>query len=214
MLNDWDSALTGHTSKVLFGNKLKEEICGSSKTKTKSKDVFKCISSSKRPFCEDSLSSCGDKGRGNRWFTFSFKSLNLSRGKKVVSTTIQKLASSSRPSPGSPISEVFVPKESSVLVPTGRKIEVFSERLRETVQWPSCSKYDFGLQGTLFGSTPSKQIPEAGSSVQGNIFVSSYRYPLLEKKAIKVIDSSQDKYLSSIFLVKKKDLNQRPFINL
>ena len=66
MLNDWESALTGHTLKVLFGNKLKEEICGSSKRKTKSKDVFKCISSSKGPFCEDSLSSCGDKGRGNR----------------------------------------------------------------------------------------------------------------------------------------------------
>ena len=99
-------------------------------------------------------------------------------------------------------------------VPTGRKVEVFSEKVTETVQWPSCSKYDFGLQGTLFGSTPSKQIPEAGSSIQGNIFVSSYRYPLLEKKEIRVIDLSQDKYLSSIFLVKKKDLNQRPFINL
>ena len=47
-------------------------------------------------------------------------------------------------------------------------------------------------------------MPEASSSIQGKISVSSYRYPLLEKSAIKVIDSSQDKYLSSIFLVKKK----------
>ena len=99
-------------------------------------------------------------------------------------------------------------------VPTGMKVEVFPEKLRETVQRPSCSKNDFGLQGTVFGSTPSKQMPEASSNIQGEISVSSYRYPLLEKSAIKVPDASQDKYLSSMFLVKKKDSNQRPFINL
>ena len=206
--------MTGHTSKVMFSNKLEEDIYRSSKTKAKSKDVFKGIASRKLPLREDPLPSRGDRGSGNRWFTFSFKSFSLSRGKKFVSTTSQKLASTSRPSPGSPISEALVSRESSVRVPTGRKVEVFSEKLRETVQWPSCSKYDFGLQGKLFGSTPWKQMPEASSSIQGKISVSSYRYPLLEKSAIKVIDSSQDKYLSSIFLVKKKDSNQRPFINL
>ena len=206
--------MTDHTSKVVFSNKLEEEIYRSSKTKSKSKDVFKGIASSKRPLREDPLPSRGDRGRGNRWFTFSFKSLNLSRSKKFVTTSSQKLASSSRPFPGSPISEALVSTGSSVRVPTGRKVEVFSEKVRETVQWPSCSKYDFGLQGTLFGSTPWKQMPEASSSIQGKISVSSYRYPLLEKSAIKVIDSSQDKYLTSIFLVKKKDSNQRPFINL
>ena len=36
----------------------------------------------------------------------------------------------------------------------------------------------------------------------------------MEKRAIKTIDSSQGKYLSSIFLVEKKDSNQRPVINL
>ena len=190
-------------SKVLFGNKLKGEIYRGSKTKSKSKDVFKGIASSKRPFREDSLPSRSDKERGNRWFTIIFKSLNWSRGKKFVSTTSQKLASSSRPSLGSLINEVFVPRGSSVLVPTGRKVKVFSEKLGETVQWPSCSKYDFGLQGTLFRSTPSKQIPKTSTNVQGEISVSSYIYPLLEKRAIKAIDSSQDKNLSSIFLVKK-----------
>ena len=47
MLNDWDSAMIGHTSKVVFSNKLEEEIYRSSKTKGKSKDVFKGIASSK-----------------------------------------------------------------------------------------------------------------------------------------------------------------------
>ena len=54
-----------------------------------------------------------------------------------------------------------------MLVPTGRKVKVFSEKLGESDQWPSCSKYDFVLQGTLFGSNPSKKIPEASSNVQG-----------------------------------------------
>ena len=50
MLNDWKSALTGHTSKVFFGNKLLGEIYGSSKTKTKSKDVFKVLHQINDPF--------------------------------------------------------------------------------------------------------------------------------------------------------------------
>ena len=37
---------------------------------------------------------------------------------------------------------------------------------------------------------------------------------LLEKGPIKMTDSSHDKYLSSIFLVEKKDSSQRPVINL
>ena len=37
---------------------------------------------------------------------------------------------------------------------------------------------------------------------------------LLEKGEIKMIDSSQDKYLSSIFLVEKKHSNQRSVIDL
>ena len=50
MLNDWKSALTGHTSKVLFGNKLKEEIYWSSKRKTKSKDYSKVLHQANDPF--------------------------------------------------------------------------------------------------------------------------------------------------------------------
>ena len=49
MLNDWESALADNTSKDLFSNKFEEEICRSSKTKTKSKDVFESIASSNRP---------------------------------------------------------------------------------------------------------------------------------------------------------------------
>ena len=37
---------------------------------------------------------------------------------------------------------------------------------------------------------------------------------LLEKGQIKMIDASQDKYLSSTILVEKKDSRQRPVINL
>ena len=55
MLNDWESALAGNTSKDVFGNKFEEEICRSSKTKAKSKDVFKGIASSNRPFRGESL---------------------------------------------------------------------------------------------------------------------------------------------------------------
>ena len=66
MLNEWESAMTGHTSKVMFSNKLEEEIYRSSKTKAKSKDVFKGIASRKLPVREDPLPSRGDKGSGNR----------------------------------------------------------------------------------------------------------------------------------------------------
>ena len=58
--------MTGHTSKVVFGNKLEEEIYRSSKTNAKSKDVFKDIASSKRPLLEDLLPSRGDRGSVNR----------------------------------------------------------------------------------------------------------------------------------------------------
>lgn len=134
MLNDCEFALADNRSKDLFGNKFEEEICRSSKTKTKLTDVFKGIASSNRLICGNPLPSLNGRERGNRGFAFSFKVLNLTRGKKFVSSTSQKLGSSSRPSPVSPISEVFVPRRSSVPVPTGRKVEVFSEKFRETVQ--------------------------------------------------------------------------------
>ena len=50
MLNDGVPALTDNTSKDLFGNKFEDEICRNSKTKTKSKDVFKGYLSSKQLF--------------------------------------------------------------------------------------------------------------------------------------------------------------------
>ena len=134
MLNDCKFALADNRSKDLFGNKFEEEICRSSKTKTKSTDVFKGIASSIRLICGNPLPSRSVRGRGNRGFAFSFKVLNLTRGKKFVSSISQKLASSSRPSPVSPISEVFVPRRPSVPVPTSKKVEVFSEKFRETVQ--------------------------------------------------------------------------------
>ena len=114
---------------------------------------------------------CPDEvaGGGKREFTFSFKDINFTIGKKFVSSYSQKLASSSRPSPGSSIRDIFVPIGSSVPVPTGRKVKVFSEKLGETAQRPSCTKYDIGLQGTLFGSTLSKKIPESSTNVQGEI---------------------------------------------
>ena len=100
-------------------------------------------------------------------------------------------------------------------VPTGRKVKVFSEKLGETVQRPSCTKYDIRLQGTLFGSTLSKQIPEARRNVrEKSLLVETKIQALLEKAAIKMIHSRQDKYLSSISLVEKKDSCQRPVINL
>ena len=104
------------------------------KTKTKSKDVFKGIASSNRPFREGPLPSRDSRRCGNRGFTFSFKGLNFTRGEKFVFTTSQELASSSGPSLGSPISEVFVPRGSSLAVPTGRKVKVFSKKLEETFQ--------------------------------------------------------------------------------
>ena len=174
MLNDWEFALEDNTSKDLFGNKFEEEICRSSNTKTKSKDLFKAIASSNQPFRVDPLPSSGGRESSNRGFTFSFKGLNFTRGKEFVSTT---MTSSSRPSSGLPVSEVFLPRGSSVPVPTGRKAKVFSEKLGETVQRSRCTKYDFGLQDTVFGSTLSSQIPETSANVQGEVYVSGYRNP-------------------------------------
>ena len=96
MLNDWKCALVDNTSKDVFGNKFEEEICRSSKIKTKSKDVFKGIASSNQPFHGGPLLSRSDMGRSNRGFTVNFKGLNFTKGKRFVSTTSRKIASSSR----------------------------------------------------------------------------------------------------------------------
>ena len=177
MLNDCESALADNMSKDLFGNKFEEKICRNSKTKTKSKNVFEGSASSNQPFRGGAFPSRGGRGRGNRGFAFIFKGLNFTRGKKFVSTTSHKFASSSRPSPGSSISEVFVSRGSSVPVPNGRKVKVFSEKSGEIVQRPSSKKYDFGLQGSVFGSTLSRQIPEASADAQREISVGGYRNP-------------------------------------
>ena len=127
MLNDWESALTDNTSKDLFGNKFKEEICRYLKAKTKPKDVFKGVASSNQPFRGDSLPSRVDRGRDSRGFIFSFKGLNFIRGKKFVSTTSQKRLQD-LPQVHPLVGSLF-PKEQ-----LGRKIKVFSEKLGETVQ--------------------------------------------------------------------------------
>ena len=90
MLNDWEYTLEDNTSKDLFGNKFEEEICRSSKTKTKSENVFKGIESSNLPFRGGPIPSRDGRGHGNGGFTFSFKGLNFTRIKKFVSTTSQK----------------------------------------------------------------------------------------------------------------------------
>ena len=51
-------------------------------------------------------------------------------------------------------------------------------------------------------------------SREKSLLVDTEIQTVLEKGAIGMIDSSQDKYLSSIFLVEKKDSSQRPVINL
>ena len=168
MLNDWESALADNTSKDLFSNKFEEEICRSSKTKTKSKDVFKSIASSNRPISWGPLAQMRWQGVAKENLPLASKILTSPLVRNFSSYS-QKLASSSRPSPGSSIRDIFVPIGSSVPVPTGRKVKVFSEKLGETVQRPSCTKYDIGLQGTLFGSTLSKKIPESSTNVQGEI---------------------------------------------
>ena len=65
MLNDWEGALSENTSKDLFGNKFEDEICKFSKTKKKSKDLFKGImtSNSRRPFRKGSLPGRGGRGQ-------------------------------------------------------------------------------------------------------------------------------------------------------
>ena len=127
MLNDCESALADNTSKDLFGNKFKEEICRYLKAKTKPNDVFKGVASSNQPFRGDSLPSRVDRGRDSRGFTFSFKGLNFIRGKKFVSTTSQKRLQD-LPQVHPLVGSLF-PKEQ-----LGRKVKVFSEKLGETVQ--------------------------------------------------------------------------------
>ena len=76
-LNNWESALADNTSKDLLATKFEEEICRNSKAKTKSKDIFKGIASSNRPFGGGPLPNRDGRGRSNRGFTFSFKGLNF-----------------------------------------------------------------------------------------------------------------------------------------
>ena len=83
-----------------------------------------------------------------------------------------QVASSSKSSPGLPIIEVFVIRGSSVQVPTGRNVTIFPEKLRRTVQRPSCTKYS-----ALFRSTSTEQIPKARTNVQEELSVSGYRNP-------------------------------------
>ena len=51
-------------------------------------------------------------------------------------------------------------------------------------------------------------------SREKSLLVDTEIQTLLEKGVIKMIDSSQDKYLSSVSLVEQKDSSQRPVINL
>ena len=152
------------------------------KQKLNQKMYSKVLHQAKDPFVRTPCPAVLIRGVATGDLPLASKVLTYPEVRKLSLPPAKKLASSSRPSPGSPISEIFFPRGSSVLVPTGKKVKVFSEKLGESVQSPSCSKYGFGLQGTVFGSTPSKQIPEASSNVQGKISVSSYRYPLSEKK--------------------------------
>ena len=192
MLNDWQSALADNTSKDLFGNKFEEEICKSSKTKTKSKDVFKDIASSNQPFCGGLFASRGSRGHGNRGFSFRFKGLNFTSGKKFVSTTSHKLPSSSRHSPGSPTSEVFVPRGSSVPVPTGRKKKLSSNQAVLNM----ILGYKVLFSKVLRQNKYPRQVPMFSEK---SLLVDTQIQTLLEKEQIKMIDSSQDKYLSPSF---------------
>ena len=83
MLNDWESALADNTSKDLFSNKF-EEICRSSKTKTKSKDVFKSIASSNRPISWGPLAQ-------TRWQGVAKENLSLA-SKILTSPEVRNLS--------------------------------------------------------------------------------------------------------------------------
>ena len=65
----------------------------------------------------------------------------------------------------------LLPEDLQCRCPLAGKFKVLSEKLGERVQWPGCSKYDFGLKSTLFGSTPSKLMPEVSSNVKGKIYL-------------------------------------------
>ena len=73
MLNDWESALEENTSKYLFGDKFEEELCRSSKTKKKSKDIFKGLLKSgvTRPFRKGPLPTRGGRGQSSSSQTYS-----------------------------------------------------------------------------------------------------------------------------------------------
>ena len=216
MLNDWEYALADNTSKGLFVASSKRGFVEAQKQKPSRKIYSKVLRQAIDPFVGSPCPAVvvgGGGGGGNSGFTFSFKGLNFTRGNKFVSTTSQKLTSSSRPSPGSPISEVFVPRGSSVPVPTGRKVKVFSEKLREPVQGPSCTNMILGYKVKAI-PRQSKYPRQVPMSREKSLLVDTEIQTLLQKGEIKMIDSSQDKYLSSILLVEKKDSSQMPVINL
>ena len=168
MLNDWESALADNTSKDLFSNKFEEEICRSSKTKTKSKDVFKSIASSNRPISWGPLAQMRWQGVAKENLPLASKILTSPLVRNLSLPTAKNLPAL-RDLPQVHPLEISLFPQDLVPVPTGRKVKVFSEKLGETVQRPSCTKYDIGLQGTLFGSTLSKKIPESSTNVQGEI---------------------------------------------
>ena len=135
------SALADNTSKDLLVTSLKRRFVEARKQKPSRNVHPKVLHQAIDPFIGAPCPAVMAGGVATDDLPLASKVLT-SRDVRSLPPT-KNLASSSKPSPSSPISKASVPRGSSVPVLTGRKIKAFSEKFRETVQRPSCTKYDF-----------------------------------------------------------------------
>ena len=193
MLNDCEFALADNRSKDLFGNKFEEEICRSSKTKTKSTDVFKGIASSNRLICGNPLPSLNGRERGNRGFAFSFKVLNLTRGKKFVSSTSQNLAVLQGLPQFHPLVRSLFPEDLQCRYRLAGRLKYFLKNFEKPSSDQAVLNMISGYK-IPFSEAPcqSKYPRQVLTSWEQSLLVDIEIQTLLEKVAIKMVNSNQE----------------------
>ena len=97
---------------------------------------------------------------------------------------------------------------------TARRLRFFLENWKEPTKGPFILKLFLGYQIPLLSDpTQFSSFSEIQMKKEEKIIVDQKIEKMLEKQAIKLLKPSKDQFLSTLFLVTKKDTGHRPVIN-
>ena len=188
MLNDWESALEENTSKDLFGDKFEEELCRSSRTKKKSKDIFKGLmkGGGTRLFRKGPLPTRGGKGQSSsQAFSssyrggasnysknqrFQFSSYNSGYRGKTNSFYFKEHHRTNRSfkfSKGASTSEVSVYRRGPGGFSASRKAKTLSSELEYLNKRSGYFGYSSRVQGTLRDTASTEEFSKEHSNNKG-----------------------------------------------